>query len=148
LLYELLTGGTPLGHRRLRETPFAEVLRLIREEEPARPSTRLGRSEMLAEVAAARRTEPPQLAKLLRGELDWIVMRALAKDRNRRSQTAGGLADDVRRYLRDEPVEACPPSAGYRLRKFLRRHRGPVAAAALVLLALTVGAAGTVWGLV
>jgi eukaryotic-like serine/threonine-protein kinase len=149
LLYELLTGTTPLNKQRLKETPFPELLRLIREEEPPRPSSRLSDSkEALPAISAQRQTEPAKLTRLVRGELDWIVMKALDKDRARRYQTASGLAQDVERYLRDEPVEACPPSAGYRLRKFLRRYKGPVLAAALVLLALLAGVVGTAWGLV
>jgi tetratricopeptide (TPR) repeat protein len=126
-----------------------ELLRLIREEEPPRPSTRLSESrDTLPSVSAQRNMEPAQLTRLMRGELDWIVMKALEKDRNRRYETATGLAWDVQRYLEDEPVQACPPSAGYRLRKFVRRHRGPVLASAVVLLALVGGMVGTTWGLV
>ena len=119
MLYELLAGSTPLERHRLREAGYAEVLRRIKEEEPPRPSTRLsGSGDGLASIAALRNTEPASLTRLVRGELDWIVMRALEKDRNRRYEAATGLARDVERYLADEPVEACPPSAGYRLRKF------------------------------
>jgi DNA-binding SARP family transcriptional activator/tRNA A-37 threonylcarbamoyl transferase component Bud32 len=149
LLYELLTGTTPLDRKRVRKAALAEVLRLIREEEPPKPSTRLTASKAsLASVAAHRRTEPGRLAKEVRGELDWIVMKCLEKDRTRRYETANGLARDVERYLADEPVEACPPSAGYRLRKLVRRYRGPVLAGALVLLALVAGMVGTTWGLI
>ena len=148
LLYELLTGTTPLDRRRLKQAAFTEMLRLIREEEPPKPSTRLSRIEgTLPSISAQRQMEPAKLTKLVRGELDWIVMKALEKDRNRRYETANGLAPDVQRYLDDEPVQACPPSAWYRLRKFLRRHRGPVLAAALVLLALLAGVVGTTVGL-
>ena len=122
---------------------------MIREEEPPKPSTRLSDSgEALASISAQRHMEPAKLAKLVRGELDWIVMKALEKDRNRRYETANGFAADVQRYLDDEPVQACPPSAAYRLRKFVRRNKGPVLAAALVLLALLGGIVGTTWGLV
>ena len=122
---------------------------MIREEEPPRPSTRLSDSgEALASIAAQRHTEPAKLAKLVRGELDWIVMKALEKDRNRRYETANGFAADVQRYLADEPVQACPPSARYRLRKFVRRNRGPVLAASVVLPALVAGIIGTTWGMV
>ena len=125
LLYELLTGTTPLERAKLREAGYAEILRRIREEEPPKPSTRLSESKRaLATIAAQRKTEPARLAKLVRGELDWIVMKALEKDRTRRYETANGLARDIERYLDDEPVEACPPSATYRLRKFARKHRG------------------------
>src|SRR5438045_2018803 len=140
LLYELLTGSTPLTHKRLKEAAYAEILRVIKEEEPPRPSTRLSDSgETLASISAQRHTEPAKLTRLVRGELDWIVMKALEKDRNRRYETANGLAMDLQRYLADEPVVACPPSRAYRLRKFARRNKGPVLAASLVVLALVGG---------
>jgi eukaryotic-like serine/threonine-protein kinase len=149
LLYELLTGSTPLAPQRLKQVGFAELLRRIREEEPPRPSARLSTSmETLPSISAQRRTEPAQLMKLVRGELDWIVMKALEKDRNRRYETADSLAHDVERFLNDEPVEACPPSAVYRLSKFVRRHKGPALAAVLVALALVAGIAGTSVGLI
>ncbi len=148
LLYELLTGSTPLERQRLREAAFTEVLRRIREEEPPRPSTRLLTTEETASIAARRGTEPARLAKLVRGDLDWIVMKALEKDRTRRYETANGLARDIERYLHDEPVEASPPSTAYRLRKFLRRHRGPVLAASIIVLLLAGGIVGTTVGLV
>ena len=125
-----------------------EMLRVIREEEPSKPSTRLSSSDALPTLAANRGTEPAKLTKLVRGELDWIVMKALEKDRSRRYETANGFAADVQRYLADEPVQACPPSAGYRLRKFVRRHKGPVLAVSLVVLALVGGIIGTTWGLI
>jgi serine/threonine protein kinase/tetratricopeptide (TPR) repeat protein len=147
LLYELLTGSTPLSHKRLKEAAYVEVVRMIKEEEPPKPSTRLGDSgEALASISAQRHMEPAKLTKLVRGELDWIVMRTLEKDRNRRYETANGFAADLLRYLNDEPVLACPPSAGYRLEKFVRRNRGPVLAASLVLFALVVGVIGTSFG--
>jgi serine/threonine protein kinase/predicted negative regulator of RcsB-dependent stress response len=148
LLYELLTGSPPFSGQQLRSAAFAEMLRLIREVEPPRPSTRLSSSEELASIAAHRKLEPRRLTKLVQYDLDWIVMKALEKDRGRRYETANALAQDVQRYLDDEPVLAGPPSAGYRLRKFLRRNKGPVLAAALVLLALVGGIMGTTWGLV
>jgi WD40 repeat protein/serine/threonine protein kinase len=149
LLYELLTGTTPLRHERLKEAAFTEVLQAIREEEPPRPSTRLSESkETLPSISAQRHLEPARLTKLVRGELDWIVMKCLEKERNRRYQTANSLALDVQRYLADEPVQACPPSAGYRLRKLLRRYRGSMVAVSLVLLALVAGIIGTTCGLV
>ncbi len=133
LLYELLTGSTPLTHKRIKEAAYGEILRMIKEEEPPRPSTRLSSSgEALASISAQRHTEPAKLAKLIRGELDWIVMKTLEKDRNRRYETASGLAADLQHYLNDEPVKACPPSPGYLFRKYARRHKGPLAAAALV----------------
>ncbi len=142
LLYELLTGSTPLHRQRLKAKPFTEILRKIREEDPPKPSTRLGESkETLAEISAQRKTEPARLAKLLRGELDWIVMKALEKDRTRRYETASALARDIERYLAGDPVEAGPPSASYRLRKFARKHRtllATAAAFAALLLAAAV----------
>src|SRR5262249_15354144 len=142
-LYELLTGSTPLTKKRVKEAALLEVLRVIREEEPPRPSTRLSSTEELPSVAARRHTEPAKLTKLVRGELDWIVMKALEQDRNRRYETANGFAMDVQRYLADEPVQAGPPGAGYRLRKFVKRHRGPVLSASAVVLALVAGIVGT-----
>jgi serine/threonine protein kinase/tetratricopeptide (TPR) repeat protein len=148
LAYELLTGTTPFDARRLRQAAFDEVLRIIREEEPPRPSTRLSTTEELPSIAANRGLEPKKLSGVVRGELDWMVMRCLEKDRNRRYETAGGLARDIERYLADEPVQACPPSAGYRLRKFARRHRTGLAVAGLVLgfvVLLGGGLGGAVW---
>jgi serine/threonine protein kinase/tetratricopeptide (TPR) repeat protein len=148
LLYELLTGTTPLQKKRLTRAAMLEVLRLIREEEPPRPSTRLSESkDSLPSISAQRQTEPAKLTKLVRGELDWIVMKALEKDRNRRYESANGLGLDILRYLHDEPVAAGPPSNTYRLKKFLRRNRGPVLAAAFVLVTLVGGIVGTTFGL-
>jgi serine/threonine protein kinase len=149
LLYELLTGTTPLTKQRLKETALAEVLRTIREEEPPRPSTRLSTSkDRLAAISAQRQLEPAQLTRLVRGELDWIVMKALEKDRNRRYQTANGLARDLERYLADEPVEACPPSAAYRLRKLARKHRRLLAASGAFLGLLVLAMIGLIIGLI
>jgi len=156
LLYELLTGTTPLTGKRVREVGLLEALRVVREEEPPRPSARLVELRG-AEVgsqdgnpAAAARGLVPRPAPRTRhlNELDWVVMKCLEKDRARRYETADGLAADVGRHLRDEPVLACPPSAGYRLRKFVRRNRVPVLAAAVVLLALVGGVVGATWGAV
>ncbi|HKB04228.1 MAG TPA: hypothetical protein VKD90_18535, partial [Gemmataceae bacterium] len=122
-----------------------EVLRVIREVEPPRPSTRLSSTDELPSISARRQTEPARLKRLVRGELDWIVMKALEKDRGRRYETANALAVDVQRHLADEPVLAGPPSALYRFRKFARRNRGAVIAAGLVLLALVAGVGGTTW---
>jgi serine/threonine protein kinase/WD40 repeat protein len=143
LLYELLTGTTPLQRHRLREAAYAEIVRLIKEEEPPPPSTRLGSSgAALTGISQQRGSAPGQLRDLVRGELDWIVMRCLEKDRTRRYETANGLARDVERYLHDEPVEACPPTTGYKLRKFARKHKGGLVAAvgfaALLLLGTVV----------
>jgi serine/threonine protein kinase len=135
LLYELLTGSTPLEHKKLYEAAYTEVLRMIKEIEPPKPSTRLSTSATLPAIAAARKTEPSKLARLMRGELDWIVMKCLEKDRARRYETANGLVRDLQRYLADEPVEACPPSAGYRLMKLARKYkRGFVTASAFVMV--------------
>jgi WD40 repeat protein/serine/threonine protein kinase len=149
LLYELLTGTTPFDSERLKKAAFDEIRRIIREEEPPKPSTRLTTlGATLSAVSARRRTEPGKLSALVRGDLDWIVMKGLDKDRARRYETASAFAADVRRYLAEEPVEARPPSALYRLRKFVRRNRGPVLAAAALLLALVTGVVGTTWGMV
>src|ERR671936_373796 len=118
--------------------------RIIREEEPPKPSTRISTLGQAATTVSTRRqSDPRRLSQLFRGELDWIVMKCLEKARSRRYETASALAADLQRYLHDEPVLAGPPSAGYRLRKFVRRHRGPVLAAGLVPLALVAGAGGT-----
>src|SRR5205823_10311162 len=133
LLYELLTGSTPFDRKRLRSAAFDEMLRIIREEEPPKPSTRLSDwHDSLPSISAQRHTEPAKLTRLVRGELDWIVMKALEKDRNRRYETANGFAADVLHYLADEPVLACPPLVGYRLRKFARRNKAGLATAAVV----------------
>jgi serine/threonine protein kinase len=138
LLYELLTGTTPLEHRRVQEGGILEALRIIREEEPPTLSHRLSTTEERASIAARRGLEPGKLVRLVRGELDWIVMKALEKERNRRYESANGLAADIERYLKDEPVQACPPSVGYRLRKFVWRNKGALAATAVLGLALLV----------
>jgi tetratricopeptide (TPR) repeat protein len=148
LLYELLAGSPPFSNKELKNAGLLEVLRVVREQEPPRPSTKLSDAEALPTLAANRGTEPARLARLLRGELDWVVMKALEKDRNRRYESANGFALDLLRYLADEPVQACPPSAWYRLRKFVRRNKGAVLAAAVVLLVLTGGIIGTSIGLV
>jgi serine/threonine protein kinase len=148
LLYELLTGTTPLERKRFKESALLEMLRIIREEDPPRPSTRLSTTEELPAIAARRGLEPKRLSGQVRGELDWIVMKALEKDRNRRYETANGLARDIERYLAGEPVLACPPSAGYRLRKFVSRNKGAVLAAASLVALLVAGIVGTAIGLV
>jgi serine/threonine protein kinase/tetratricopeptide (TPR) repeat protein len=148
LLYELLTGSTPFDKERLHTVAFDELRRIIRQEEPPRPSTRISTlADGAATVSANRGSDPKRLSRLVRGELDWIVMKCLEKDRNRRYETADGLARDVNRYLADEPVEASPPSTAYRLKKFLRRHKGPVLAASIIVLLLVGGIAGTAAGL-
>jgi tetratricopeptide (TPR) repeat protein len=148
LLYELLTGTTPLSKDRLKQAAFDEIRRIIREEEPPKPSTRLSDSkDSLASISARRKMEPAKLTRLVRGDLDWIVMKALDKDRSRRYESASGFALDVQRHLADEPVQAGPPSHWYRLNKFVRRNRGPVSAAVVLLLALIAGTIGTTIGL-
>ncbi len=149
LLYELLAGMTPFDKERLQTAGYDEMRRIIREEEPARPSTRLSTlGQAAATVSERRRSDPRRLSQLLRGELDWIVMKALEKDRNRRYETAGAFAADVQRYLHDEAVQACPPSAWYRFRKFARRHRRGLTTAAVVMAALGLSAAALIGGTV
>ncbi len=148
ILYELLTGLRPVDSIRLRKAALTEMIRIIREEEPSKPSTRLSTDESLPSLAAVRQIEPKKLTALLRGELDWVVMKCLEKQRDRRYETANGLARDIQRYLADEAVEARPPSRGYRLQKFVRRHKGQVIGATLVGLALIVGFIGTSIGIV
>jgi eukaryotic-like serine/threonine-protein kinase len=145
LLYELLTGTTPIDRKRLGQGALFEILRIVREEEPPRPSARLSTSDALASIAATRKTEPARLAKLMRGELDWIVMKCLEKDRSRRYETANGLAHDVERYLHDEVVEAQPPTAGYRLRKLASRYRTALATTTIILLLLVAGVLASAW---
>jgi serine/threonine protein kinase len=149
LLYELLTGTTPLQRGRIKAAAVDEVLRVIREEEPPKPSTRLSDlRDSVASISAQRHSEPRHLTKLLQGELDWIVMKSLEKDRSRRYESANSFALDLQRYLAHEPVEAGPPSRWYRVKKFVRRHRLGVTAAALILLTLIGGIIGTSYGLV
>jgi eukaryotic-like serine/threonine-protein kinase len=146
LLYELLTGTTPFDKERFKKAAEDEIRRIIREEEPPKPSTRLSESrDALPSISAQHQTEPAKLTKLVRGELDWIVMKALEKDRNRRYETANGFASDIERYLGNEPVVACPPSATYRFRKFARRNKTALAAAILVAASLVIGTAVSIW---
>src|SRR3984957_18828998 len=139
ILYEMLTGLRPIDARRLRNAALTEMIRIIREEEPSKPSTRLSTDESLPSMAALRQTEPRKLMALLRGELDCVVMKCLEKKRDRRCHTANGLRRHVQRSLPYDPVDGRPPSSGYRLIKFLRRNQGPVVASALVLLTLLAG---------
>jgi serine/threonine protein kinase/Flp pilus assembly protein TadD len=146
LLYELLTGTTPFDKERLKELSYDELRRIIREEEPPKPSTRISTLGMAATTASAnRKSDPTRLSRSFRGELDWIVMKALEKDRNRRYETASAFAADVQRYLHDEPVQACPPSAWYRFRKLARRNKAALTTAALVAAALLAGTAAATW---
>ncbi len=146
LLYELLTGTTPFSGRELRSAGFAEILRIIREVEPPRPSTRLSsNTATLATVASQRQAEPTRIGSIVRGELDWIVMTAMEKDRARRYDTASALAQDVRRYLAGDAVQAVPPSRSYQFRKFVRRNRVMAGAVSAVAVALLLGAGAFAW---
>ena len=148
ILYELLTGTTPIRRETFQAVAMDEMLRVIREDEPPTPSSRLGTSNALPSLAVARQIDPTRLSRFMRGDLDWIVMKALAKERQRRYESAIGLANDLERFANHEPVSAGPPTVGYRLRKFARRNRRQVVAAALVLLALIGGIVGTSLGLI
>jgi eukaryotic-like serine/threonine-protein kinase len=148
LLYELLTGSTPFDRKRFQEGAFEEVLRMIREEEPPRPSQKLNTSMTLPSVAAKRSVEPSRLGRLVSGDLDWVVVKALDKDRERRYPSALDLASDIERYLADQPVWAGPPTLKNRLRKYLRRNRRSVIAATLLFFTLSAGLMGTTLGLI
>jgi eukaryotic-like serine/threonine-protein kinase len=140
LLYELLTGATPFNQETLATAAFDDIRRMIQETEPPKPSARLaGLGQELADVAKHRQSEPGVLRRSLRGDLDWIVMKALEKDRQRRYATANELAEDIQRHLAHEPVLAGPPGAGYRMRKFVRRNRVGAAVGVAVTLALVAG---------
>jgi eukaryotic-like serine/threonine-protein kinase len=147
MLYELLVGSPPLETKDFGRGAILEMLRIVREVDPPRPSTRLTAAEGLPNIAANRSIEPARLAKLLHGELDWVVMKALEKDRNRRYDTANGFARDIQRYLADEVVEARPPSRGYRLKKFVKRNKIQVITASLVFLSLIGGIVGSSLGM-
>ena len=137
LLYEPLTGRTPFDPRQLTKASLEEMLRRIREEEPPEPSAPLRALEPaeLTTAAQRRQTEPPRLISLLRGDLDWIVMKCLEKNRNRRYETTNALALDLERYLSHQPVTAAAPTLGYRLAKFIRRHRAGLAVVSALLVA-------------
>jgi serine/threonine protein kinase/Tfp pilus assembly protein PilF len=145
LLYELLAGSTPIERERLRTAAFDQILHMISDEEPPQPSVRIGSSESLPSIAANRGMEPKRLAGTVRGDLDWVVMKALEKDRSRRYDTASGLARDLEHFLADEPVSARPPSAAYRMRKFVRRNKLPFAAAIALATALIGGLGLSTW---
>ena len=147
ILYELLTGSTPIRRETVQKAALDEILRVIREDEPPMPSSRLSTSDHLPALAASRDMDPAHLSRFVRGDLDRIVMKALAKERQRRYDSAIGLASDIERFINHEPVSAGPPSAAYRLRKFVRRNRGGVIAASGVLLALIGGIIGTTLGI-
>ena len=149
VLYELLTGTTPFDQERMRTAGYDEVRRIIREEEPAKPSARISTLNRAATtVSANRKSDPSRLSQLFRGELDWIVMKALEKDRNRRYETAAAFAADVQRYLDDEAVEACPPSARYRFRKFARRNKAAFLTGSAVAVAMLVAVGSLISGVV
>ncbi len=150
LLYELVTGTTPFDKERFKNASYQEITRIIREEDPPKPSSRISTMDRAASTQSnQRRRDAGKLRQLsFRGELDWIVMKCLEKDRNRRYETASSLARDIGRYLQDEPVQACPPTSGYRLRKFVTRHKGAVFAAVAVFLTLVAGIVATTWSLV
>src|SRR6266481_8909738 len=147
LLYELLTGQTPFDAKELLQAGLDEMRRTLREKEPDRPSTRvstLGGDE-LTTTAKRRGLEPPKLVNVLRGDLDWIVMKCLEKDRGRRYETANGLANDIQRHLNNEPVVACPPSNFYKFQKLVRRNKVAFAAGAGIAAALVFGLAIALW---
>ncbi len=148
LLYELTTGTTPFDEATLKRAGFDEMRRMIREEEPIWPSARINtfEADQLTTVADQRKIDPRKLSRALHGEVDWIVMKCLEKDRNRRYDSASSLAADIERYLNDEPVHACPPSATYRFGKFVRRHKAALAAAATMAAVLVLGAFGLAVG--
>lgn len=145
ILYELLTGTTPLDGDQLRNAAYAGMQRLIREVTPPKPSTRL--AELLAKPGTSGHSHPQIPTRALCGDLDWIVLKALEKDPSRRYDSAGALAEDLQRFLHHKPVEARPPSMTYLMRRFTRRHRGPVFASAALLMALILGALGTSLGM-
>ena len=145
LLFELLTGSTPLQHSRLKQLGYSEILRRIREEEAPSLSVRLSKTEQLAEIATCRRTEPAKLTRMLRGELDWITRKALSKDRQRRYETANDLARDIQRFLDGQPVEAAPPGAAYLVRKFAGKHRVALATASAFVAVLVTATFFSTW---
>ena len=147
ILYELLTGTTPVESKQLKQAAWDEIRRIIREEDPPKPSTRLSSTEALPSIAASRHTEATKLGKLVRGDLDWIVMKCLDKDRSRRYETATGLALDVQRHLSGDAVIAAPPTAAYRIQKFVRRNRNSVSITSLLLIAAVGGTGAYVRGI-
>ena len=147
LLYELLTGTTPFEPKRLKSAAIDQVLKMIREEEPPKPSTRLSTVATKPEIATNRGVESKKLSGLIRGDLDWIVMKALDKERSRRYETASGFAEDVQRHMTGEPIVAAPPSTSYRIQKFVKRNRVAVAVASLTAAILIAGIFGTTTGM-
>jgi serine/threonine protein kinase/WD40 repeat protein len=146
LLYELLTGTTPFDRKRFATAAYDEIRRIIKEEEPPKPSTRLSTmGESLSKVSSQRKTEPARLSALVKGDLDWVVMKALEKDRTRRYETASSFAADVRRFLAEEPIEARPPSAWYRFNKMARRNKAVLTTTCIVAAALLLGTVVSTW---
>jgi eukaryotic-like serine/threonine-protein kinase len=145
ILHELLTGTTPIERETFKTAAFDEMLRVIREQDPPTPSSRLSNSETKANVAAVRQMEPAKLGRFVRGELDWIVMKALAKERDRRYESATAFAKDIERFLNHEAVAAGPPTVRYKLQKFIRRNKGLLSATALVAIVLVVGTGVSIW---
>ena len=142
ILYEVLTGTLPHDPQALKAAGLTDLAQVIREQEPERPSTRVsGLGDRATTVAESRHTDALSLRRQLKGDLDWIVLKAMEKERARRYASASELAADIRRYLRNEPVLAGPPSRAYRIRKFVARHKAGVAAAAAILVALVLGIA-------
>ncbi len=148
LLYELLSGHTPVDRKSMEKAAIHEILRIVRDVDAPLLSAKLSSIDTLPNVAANRQTEPKKLATQFRGELDWVLHKALEKDRSRRYSTANNLASDIQRYLSNEVVEARPPSTLYALQKFFKRNRGQAIAGSLLLLSLLAGITGTTWGLV
>jgi len=148
LLYELLTGGTPIDSTTQTPSGYDEIQRMIREVTPPKPSTRLSTSETATDIAQHRHTDPKKLQQEIRGDLDWIVMKAIEKDRDRRYETVNALAADIGRYLNNEPIVARPPSGAYKFRKFVQRNKGQVFAGTALLGVLLLGIAGTTWGMI
>jgi WD40 repeat protein len=144
LLYELVTSTTPFDEATFKRAGFDELRRMIREEEPLRPSVRINtlKADVLSTVSDERKIDPQKLGQSLRREVDWIVMKCLEKDRNRRYESANGLAGDITRFLSDEPVQACPPSVKYRLGKFVRRHKAALTTTALLAAVLLLSMIG------
>lgn len=147
ILYELLTGTTPLEQQCIKEAPWSELLRMIKEVEPSKPSTNVCKSASMPSIAPQRKLELQKFSKVLRGDLDWIVMKALAKERERRYETAHDLAADLQRYLNGQTVLAVPPTPGYRLKKFMKHHKSAVVTVVLIFAALTLGMIGTTYGM-
>src|SRR5262249_11194651 len=147
LLYELLTGTTPFDKETLSGSGLEEMRRMIREDDPPRPSARVSTLQARTPTTSSQRrgTDPRHISAALRGELDWIVMKSLEKDRGRRYESASALATDIRRYLCDEPVLACPPTTLYKFRKFARKHKAALATAVAIAASLILGTTASAW---